>query len=251
VTPLEQQLQALAVAIEYPSTPDLAAAVAARLVEPAPRRRRSSRRLVLAFCTALVALAAGVLAASPSARSAIEDLFGLKGAVVHEVQTPPPSRRGAPLALGRATTLADAQRHVRFRIVVPAALGRPDEVWRSTAAPGGVVTLLYRPRSGLPASKVSGVGALLVELDGRLEPLFVEKMAPTGTVRHVRVNGQRGLWVPGAHDVIYRTADGGYGSDQTRLAGNTLLWNHGDLLMRLESGLNEQNALRIASSVGG
>jgi hypothetical protein len=251
VTPLEQQLQALAASLEYPPTPDLAAAVAARLVEPAPVRRRASRRLVLAFAIALVALAAGILAASPSARSAIEDLFGLKGAAVREVQSPPPAGRGAALALGRATTLAAAQRHVRFPILAPAALGQPDEVWRSTAAPGGVVTLLYRPRSGLPASRVSGVGALLVELDGRVVPEFVQKMAPVGTVRHVRVNGQPGLWVPGAHDVIYRTANGSVTFLPTRLAGNTLLWNHGDLLLRLESGLNEQQALRIASSIGG
>jgi hypothetical protein len=251
VTPLELQLQALAGAIEYPATPDLAAAVTARLVEPAARRRRPPRRLVLAFAVALVALAAGVLAASPSARSAIEDLFGLKGAAVREVQTLPPSSRGAPLALGRATTLADAQRHVGFRILAPAALGQPDEVWRSTAAPGGVVTLLYRPRAGLPASKVSGVGALVVELNGRIVTQFVQKMSPTGTVRHVRVSGQPGLWVPGAHDVFYRTASGDFHYTPTRLAGNTLLWNRGDLLLRLESGLDEHGALRIASSVGG
>jgi hypothetical protein len=69
-------------------------------------------------------------------------------------------------------------------------------------------------------------------------------------VRHVRVNGEPGLWVPGAHDVVFRMPNGAVTFTSTRLAGNTLLWNHGDQLLRLESGLGEQQALRIAESTG-
>ena len=35
-----------------------------------------------------------------------------------------------------------------------------------------------------------------------------------------------------------------------RLAGNVLLWEHGDLTLRIESSLSKELALAVAESVG-
>ena len=38
-------------------------------------------------------------------------------------------------------------------------------------------------------------------------------------------------------------------SDTLRLAGNTLIWHHGDVLVRLEADVSKATALRIARSM--
>ena len=96
---LTRDLEALRRQLSFPATPDLAGPVGARIrSQPAPRplRRRLARlpaRTPRALAVALVALlilAGGVLAASPAARHAILDLFGLRGATVERTTAPPP-----------------------------------------------------------------------------------------------------------------------------------------------------------------
>jgi hypothetical protein len=248
---LEQDLRRLGADLAFPATPDIAAAVTAGL-PAAPARRRPlwrPRRLVLVLAAALLA-AAVALAVSPSARSAIEDFLGLRGATVHRVRQLPQTGRGAPLALGRRVTLADAQRLSGFHLLQPPSLGAPAEVWRSQAVPGGIVTLLYAPGPSLPASKVSGVGALLSEFRGDLAPGLIDKAVGMGgaTAAHARVGGEPGIWVEGPHDLMWNTSNG-IVAQPTRLAGSTLLWQHGRLLLRLESGLSRARAIALAESL--
>src|SRR4029450_5461918 len=81
---LEQALADLAAALEFPPTPDLAAAVGARLDEAPARARpwlsgRSGwRRLAVAGLVAVL-LAAAVLVASPGTREAVARRLGLRG----------------------------------------------------------------------------------------------------------------------------------------------------------------------------
>src|SRR4051794_7914624 len=132
---LEQQLQALAAELEWPATPDLAAAVRPRLE---PRRQPPWRAIAIAL--AVLALAVAAALAVPSARSAILRFLGIEGVTVLRVEQLPST---APLGtLGEQTSMAAARRRVGFRPLLPAG-ERPDAVYLDTAIPGAAVVLRY------------------------------------------------------------------------------------------------------------
>jgi hypothetical protein len=51
--------------------------------------------------------------------------------------------------------------------------------------------------------------------------------------------------------VFLRTANDSLRDFPARLAGNTLLWEHSGLTLRIESALDRDGALRIATSMRG
>ena len=239
---LELELLDLGRRLDVPPAPDLAAAVRTRLA-PAPRRR--VRALVLAFV--LLALALGAAMAVPAARSAILDFFGLRGVRIERVEelppVPPPSAAGAALDLGERTSLSRAAERVGFALVVPEELGRPDEVWLDPRVPGGVVTFVYR---------TVGNPLLFAQFLGRTDPGLVKKAIEPGTrVEFVEVDGEPGYWLAGKpHVFAFEDADGSFRPETIRLAGNTLIWERGELTLRLEAAVTEERALEIARSVG-
>ena len=71
-----------------------------------------------------------------------------------------------------------------------------------------------------------------------------------GVVEQVTVGGEPGYWFSGEpHFFAYRDAAGTLREEQTRLAGNTLIWQRGDLTLRLEGELPKEEAIRIAESM--
>jgi hypothetical protein len=48
----------------------------------------------------------------------------------------------------------------------------------------------------------------------------------------------------------FRDREGNFRESTARLAGKTLLWQQGDVTLRLEGELSKQQALRIARSTG-
>jgi len=266
---LEQALADLAAALEFPPTPDLAAAVGARLDEapaPAPARARRRGRLIglsgwrrLAVAgLAAVLLAAAVLAASPGTREAVARRLGLRGVGVELGGPPPPTVTTRPgerldLGLGERVTLEEARRRVGFPVLVPGAAGfrQPAAVFvNENVPPGGRVDLVYRARPGLPASPFTDAGLLVTEFRGQPSPLFLKKMAVAGMVEEVTVGGEPGYWFSGEpHFFTYEDAGGNVREERTRLAGNTLVWQRGDLTLRLEGEITRQEALVIAESM--
>jgi len=266
---LEQTLADLAAALEFPPTPDLAAAVGARLDEapagaPARARRRGWpiglsgwRRLAVAGLVAVL-LAAAVLVASPGTREAVARRLGLRGVGVELGGPPPPTVTTRPgerldLGLGGRVTLEEARRRVGFPVLVPGAAGfrRPAAVFvDEDEPPGGRVDLVYRARPGLPASPFTDAGLLVTEFQGQPSPLFLKKVAVAGMVEEVTVGGEPGYWFSGEpHFFTYQDARGAVREERTRLAGNTLIWQRGDLTLRLEGEITEQEALAIAESM--
>ena len=144
------------------------------------------------------------------------------------------------LDLGERTPLASDT-------LVPRALGRPDAVY----ADGDHVTLLYRPRRGLPESAQTGAGALLSQFPGRTHPELIRKLAGPGTtIERVRVDGEPGYWLGGdVHSLIYEDPSGDIRESPMRLAGPTLVWRRGELTLRLEADVTKSRALAIARSV--
>ncbi len=224
---LERTLHELAAATRYPSTPELSASVIAAI--PVQRRRRW-RLVVIALAAAIVAV--GVALAVPPARSAILDWLGLGPIEVRRVEKLPRVPRNPELSLGQKTTLGDARRRTRFRVLLPP--GRlPDAVY----VRAGEVSLIY--------------GRLLLsELRGR-DVLVARKVVGPGTrTEDVSVAGAPGLWLAGApHVFAYLDEHGAFRQGRIRLAGNTLLWERGRLVLRLEGARTKRQALRIAVSV--
>jgi hypothetical protein len=157
------------------------------------------------------------------------------------------------LGLGDPVTLERARGLVDFPVLVPSApgLGRPDAVFASgVVPPGGRVDLVYRARPGLPASPFTDAGLLITEFRGQTTPEFMKKVTRAGLVEEVSVGGQPGYWFSGEpHFFTYIDADGTFREEQTRLAGNTLIWQRGDLTLRLEGDLPRAEAIRIAESM--
>jgi hypothetical protein len=282
---LERALADLGAHLEYPATPDLAAAVAARLREApatrpgeaparpggrpaAPERPARSRlagllrlpgwrRLGLAGL-AVALLAAAVLVASPSTREAVARRLGLRGVEIRlggERPTPTVTTRAGErldLGLGQRVTLDEARRRVGFPLLVPTAAGfeQPDAVFVSQQPGGGQVHFVYRARPGLPASPYTDAGLLVTQFRATLTQDFVKKLTNSGVLEEVTVAGQPGYWFSGdPHFFTYRRADGQFADEGTRLAGNALVWQRGEQTLRLEGQLSKEEALRIAESM--
>jgi hypothetical protein len=255
VTELEQALVRLGAEIAFPETPDMAGAVRRRLVESPPGRRfRLPERRILALAAAVLAVAVGAAMAVPPARTAILEFFHLRGATVQRVETLPKVRDhlAISLELGNRVPVVDGRPRVKFPyLLVPDALGTPDAAYYSDAVPGGKVSLLYKPTAGLPASRFTGVGALVTEFRGDLAPDLVKKVADQATrFEQLTVAGHRAFWLEGGpHVVVFRTPNGGFGDDEARLAGNTLLVQHGRVLVRIEGNMSRDRAVAIAESL--
>jgi hypothetical protein len=233
---LERHLRDLGPELEYPPTPDLAPVVARAL----ERRRRLRRRIVVAL--ALVALAVGVAFAVPPARSAILDWLGLRGVSVERAATLPPNL-GTRLDLGRRVDLDEARRSLPFPLLVPAVLGDPDAAYLRRGPTGEEVTLVYRRRGDRPL-------LLVGEVRGRdATNLFGKVITPDVRVSRTEVAGAPAVWLEGAHAFAYFGPNGEFVRATLRLARNTLLWQRGTLVLRLEGAPTEEQALQIARSL--
>ena len=224
---LETALRELGRELDFPSTPELGDTVRAGL-----GRRRTWWRPV-AIALAILAVAIGAVLAVPPARTAILDWLGLEGVEIVRVDELPEAPVAGHLDLGREVTLDQARRQAPW-LLVPS--DRPEHVYVSRSIPGGKVTLLW----GTPTK----VRLLLSEFRGSL---YLEKLVtPEVGVEPVRVGRSPGVWLPGSHVVIYRDRDGRNREQTSRLAGNTLVWQRGDMTLRLEGALSKDDALRIA-----
>jgi hypothetical protein len=149
-------------------------------------------------------------------------------------------------------SLQEARAGVGFHVSVASFphLGSP-AVYLSDAVPGGAVTLVYPPGAGVPAEGTSGVGISITEFVGRVDRAFINKYIGAGTtVKDVDVGGVAGLWVSGApHEIAYVGADGSFIHGSFRFSGPALLWQLGDVTLRLESMLSERGAVEVASSM--
>jgi hypothetical protein len=251
LTELERELFALRDEIAWPPTPDLAAAVSARIASEPRLPARSWRwptarpRLAAALAAVLVALVAfGVLlAASPGVRATVRDWLGIGSVRITRVERLPDFSPARNLGLGRRVSLAAANRYFLSEIATVRALGAPDAIYAGDVAPIRV-SLVYGARPGLPATKL-GVGALLDQIQGGDPMVFVEKLVSGNVpIKRVTVNGAPGFFIGGSHAV--QLPD----ELRPRLAGNTLVWERDAVTYRLETALGVREALALARTVG-
>jgi hypothetical protein len=258
--------------IAWPAVPDLRARVLARI--SAPRRPAWWRAFWsprYAFAPALVTIALALIAVlvfSPQARATATDILRLRGVELFRGPvpsvTPSPSRSpGAiqtptplPSGLGVLVSLDEAKARAGYAVVLPTdpLLGTPDQVYLRATPTSTAVSFVYTERAGIPTSPQAGVAAIVTEFSGGTvdQQFFGKVIDPGTTVEQVTVNGQPGFWIQGTpHFFFYRPSanPGAVEQETLRLAGNTLIWTQGNLLMRLEAQVDKATALRIAASV--
>lgn len=276
---LERALRDLGGGLAYPPTPDLGTSVRRRIAAQPARRGRwwlpappTWRRF--ATVLALLLVVALLLGALPPVRKGIARRLGLSNVaiiVVTAVPTPtivptltaspigtaaatrPPDNRIARAELGAETTLPEAQSRVAFTVGVPDLpdYRTPDAVYIGQPPAGSRVSLVYTARPDLPAIAGTDIGLLIQEFRGGLSAGLFQKGVPTSSrIEPVTINGVPGYWIEGGlRAFAYQDARGNVQFEQTRIAGNTLLWEQGGIVYRLESLLSKDDVLRIAARI--
>ena len=219
---LESELRALAAEIEWPHTPALRP-------DLGPRRRfvLGGRPLALAVPVVVVALAAAF--AVPQSRGAILRFFGL-GAVRVEFVERLPAAQEQPLSARLGSTISPA--------VARDLLGRPPLQPPFAPPPtlhaqDGIVSLLFLH---------NGEPVLLSELGSGSRVL--KKIAASSTsVEWARVGNDPAIWIADKHVVVFPHA-------APQLAGHVLVWQHGNLTLRLEGAhLTLRGAVTLAKQI--
>lgn len=237
---LEAALRELGSEIFPPST-DLRASVAARL-----RVRARPPWWAPAAWPRAIALAMIVtLLVAATATALVIAVPGLRLTFLPTLPTPQVSSE--PLATRLALGEPIAPETVGAG--VPAALGTPDEAY--VAGDHEVLSLVYAAGDDLPELAGSEIGLLVQVIDGVLDQDRVEKLVVEGvTITAVNVGGAAGFWIEGPpHLIRYVGPSGTDGSQRTRLVGDSLVWESGGVLYRIESGLGLAGTLRIAESI--
>lgn len=259
---LERQLAELRPHVAFPPTPALASSVRTRIAtqpeRPGTTVRLGSpwtpRRLVTAFFAVIIAGAA-LVAAIPDLRAAVADRLGLDGIRIEftdEAPTPIASPVGITLLLGEQVSLADAQTQAPYAIQLPADLGLPDEIYLRQLSAGPMVSLLYRPRPGLPEAAETGVGAILMQFPADAHPADLSKRITMGmgSVVEVDVGGTDGYWITGFSEfVIAEDPSASFEDVLRRPSANVLIWQSGDVTYRLETDLTRPDAVSLAESL--
>jgi RNA polymerase sigma factor (sigma-70 family) len=158
---------------------------------------------------------------------------------------------GERLGLGQPVSLAEARTRFGAAIALPADLGQPDELYLREPPAGGMLSLVYRPRPGLPAAGSTGVGLLVSQFRAALAPEFLGKgLGPGSRVEQLSVGDGRAIWISGQpHAFFYRDRAGQPQPEDVRLAGSVLLWERGELTLRLEAALERDEAVRLAATI--
>lgn len=95
---------------------------------------------------------------------------------------------------------------------------------------------------------LEGRQILMSAIAGRIDgPVLQKTLGSSTSIVEVDVGGHLGLWIAGApHEVMYESSDGDIVVE--RISGNTLLWEIGEVLYRLEGFENLDNALEFAGT---
>lgn len=203
--------------IHVPEPPDLTAGVLTRI--NAPRQRN---RWLAALIAAVTAFAVA-FAVSPAVRAGVQNLLEFAGV---EFRTEAPHSVAPPLP-SQEVSLDEAREQMPFEIHLPAQLGTPDKI---TVHEGRFVSLHYG-------------GLRLDQFDGTISSTIGKLVHQEG----VEQIGDK-VWIPYPHVFFYIDRNGVWRDEAPRSAGQTLLWQRGQVTNRLEGDLTRERALQISES---
>jgi hypothetical protein len=179
------------------------------------------------------------------------DDAGLADAVLARIGTEP--RRRAPLwlvvaaaalvVLAVVALIPDSRRAVARWFGLDGVTVEVDPEVTGTAAP---VSFDLPGPGESRVVEVDGQPILVSTVSGELSPRMITKSVQSSNqVQEVEVDGAPGLWIAGpAHEIGYESPLGEPVFE--RMAGNTLLWQRGDLLTRVEGFDDLDAALAFA-----
>lgn len=244
---LDARLREAAGGATWPPTPDLRAAVLARIERKAVRSASGAAprpALRLGRALAIAALALLLIAGAAAALG-----YRLPGLDILFVEQLPPA--GTGLDLGTAVPIDEAIAVDRPRVLVPAALPRPDTAFELGAGDRRIVTLAYRADPGEPTLAGSDLKLTVMAVPGVIEEGLVRKLlGPGTTMGAVSVGGSPGWWIAGApHEIIIIRPDTTAGVLSSALAGDTLVFSRDGTLYRIESALGREATIAVAESM--
>ena len=267
---LERSLGELAERLEIPNGEWIVTDVVRRIGEP-PRRPAFGR--IPRLAGALVALIVVAIVALPGPRHAVARWLGFDSVRIEPGVTVPSTQTGSTttsvaravpaesvvesttlpvpdLGLGPSLSIERAKSATGLPDPTPALLGDPQSIHVVQPPATGQIVVVYPPSALVPESSVIGAGALVSVMPAHIEAGFFEKtLGSTSTVRSASVNGNGGYWIEGSpHQLMFVFGDQ-VQPDTLRLATNTLLWQRGDYVYRIEADVDLETAIRIASSI--
>ena len=267
---LERSLGELAERLEIPNGEWLLSDVARRIGEQ-PRHPSIGR--VPRLAGALVALGVVAIVALPGPRHAVARWLGFDSVRIEPGVTVPSTQTGSTttsaartvpagsvvepttlpvpeLGLGPPQSIERAKSATGLPDPTPALLGSPQSIHVVHPPATGQIVLVYPPSAVVPESPVTGAGALVSVMPARIEEGFFQKtLGSTSTVRPASVDGNVGYWIEGSpHQLMFDFGDQ-IQQDTLRLATNTLLWQRGDYVYRIEADIDLATATRIAESI--
>lgn len=242
---LERELSALVPSLDWPETPNVTAAVAARIAAVEPRRA-PRRRLALGLAVALAAILA--VLAVPPARTAILDWLGIGGAQIVQVDELPPVPAVPNLdLLGEVVSLDQARARAGFAFAAsPDGEPAPHEI-----------RVVRRSRVSYVWRGADGIRLLITQFPGTaadpglLKKRVVKKVVGGATTtEQFGIDGHRAVWLRGGPHVVYVLAPGGsVREDAGWLAGNTLLVDRDGVTVRVEGALRRRDAVALVRAM--
>ncbi|MGH2579121.1 MAG: hypothetical protein ACRDG9_15425, partial [Actinomycetota bacterium] len=200
------------------------------------------RRVLLLAVAGLILLLAGTAIAARLVIGAIE---------IRVISTPPastPTAVESGASLGQRVTLEEAEATVDFPVVLPEALGPPDEVHVAESVfSSRVVVLVWEADASHPRIEGTPWSTILMELPGSKEPLASKEILAETTLQAVQVGSHDAFWISGPHQLSVLTPEG---EQRFTVTGNVLLWEQAGTTLRLETALPKAEAVALAESIG-
>lgn len=186
------------------------------------------------YAALVLVLGAAISLALPSSRNVIADWFGLDGV---QIRFEDPIRTTASTPADTATTTATPAANPTAN---PAAGGATAGVGDPTAPRPGPATQVEVNGRTIYISVLAGVIA---------DDALVKTLGPGTNVMEVAVGEHRGLWISGEpHQLAYRSDDDLIVFEL--IVGNTLVWQNGDTITRLEGFDTVEEAIDYAATLG-
>lgn len=260
---LERSLAELAERLEIPNGDFLVGDVMRRVSQPA---RRPTIGRVSRLAGALAAALIAAVLILPGPRQAIARWLGFDSVRIEPGVTVPttvaPATSGSSttptsatvvnpvLGLGSAVSIEAAMSQTGLPDPMPTLLGDAQSIHVAHPPASGQIIAVYAPSELVPQSNVTGVGALMSVFPARIDEGFFRKtLGDTATVRPVDVDGAAGYWIDGSpHQLMFESGNDVL-EETLRLATNTLIWQRGANVYRLEADIDLETALRIAKTV--
>ncbi len=234
---LERELERLSRAVSYPMTPTLAATVRETLETQArPAVRRPGPWALAGAALAAVVAVALLLGLWTPGREAVADFF--ERLRIFQTEESP---AGLPTEItGTPVSLAEAEERLGF---APKEATYPSTI--------RLLRTLFQDFEGFQAVVLfyehsKGHGFTLFETEGALG-----KGLPIGAeAEPIEGLGERAYWLEGLRIVEYYDEQGNLIQESRRATdANTLLWDEGGFVFRLEGDLSQEEAIRIAQSL--